>query len=194
MIGRAGQGLCIVCAGVALGLAIGGLPGRSGEDTNLSTLAPADATTTMAPAPTLPPTTLPATTLPATTLPVTTPPPPTASTAAASPAGGAHPPSAVHVLAINASSVPGVASRVGSTLRAQGWTVVPPSPRPYPMRLATSTVYYRSGFAPDAARLASTLGIDPSSVKPLAGPLPEPKATGADVVVLVGDGLATRKT
>jgi hypothetical protein len=161
-MGRRWVPFVVVIVGSLLGLAVAGLPSRRHD----APLRVQSASTSTGPAPAV------STSLPA-------------STSSSAPA--LRPPSAVRVTPVNASSVPGSAGRVSTRLKSQGWNVQAPGAdrKAQP----ASAVLYRSGFDGEARAVASALGVDPGTLKPLgAGSvLGDP-----DVAVVIGDDLAKR--
>jgi hypothetical protein len=169
---RATQGLLILVVGVALGLAIGGLPQlhrpKPIEFSVVDTAA--SSSTTEVPNLTLP-------TEPATTT----------TTAALPPA---HPPKAVHVAAHNGSKTPGSAGRVLAKLKAAGFATLPAEPDLTPV--AASAVYFRPGFDADAIAIAAAVGLDAASVAPLATPPQVSLPAAAEIVILIGNDAPTK--
>jgi hypothetical protein len=56
---------------------------------------------------------------------------------------------------------------------------------------ATSAVYYAAGQQQAAAEIATTIGVKPQQVLPLSSATPVSGATGTDVVVVIGQDLAS---
>ena len=105
----------------------------------------------------------------------------------------ARPNSEVNVLVANGTEVSGQASRLTSTLRNQGFLTREPENAD---AQTTSTIFYRPGFAPEAAVVRNTLG-GTTPIAPLAEPDPflgeGIDLAPVDVLVLVGDDdLATQ--
>lgn len=99
----------------------------------------------------------------------------------------------VRVLVVNGSGVNGVGARVRAQLLPGGWDLQ--EPRTGSADNLASFVYFRTGFASDAAYLATQVGL--AATKVMAVPLELPVATppevpGFDVMVVVGPDLAPR--
>ncbi|MHB8295168.1 MAG: LytR C-terminal domain-containing protein [Acidimicrobiales bacterium] len=100
------------------------------------------------------------------------------------------PPSRVKVLVANGTSVAGAAGRVSTSLHQAGFATL--SPTNTSSSVQASAVYFMPGYDVEAATLAKVIGLGPSTVAPLPSPLPVSTTQGADVVVTVGPGLASR--
>ena len=59
---------------------------------------------------------------------------------------------------------------------------------------ATSAVYYAPGFQQQAAAIATTIGVKPRRCCRSRRPLPVSGVTGTDVVVVIGQDLASTTT
>jgi hypothetical protein len=95
----------------------------------------------------------------------------------------------VHVIAFNASAVPGSAGRLSTLLKGQGYAVAPSGPDKKPAR-ESSAVMYRPGFDSEAKALASTLGLNPSATQAAES---APGGWGsAEVAVVIGNDVARR--
>ena len=170
---RATQGILILVVGVALGLAIGGLPQLhkpkpvefSAVDATTSTTSAELAISTI---PTEPPLTTTTTTLPP-----------------------AHPGKQVHVAAHNGSKIPGSAGRVLTKLKTAGYATLPAEPDVTPA-VATSAVYFRPGFDADAVAIAAAIGLSPASVMALPAPPPVSAPTAAEIVIVIGNDAPTK--
>ncbi|MCU1350801.1 MAG: LytR cell envelope-related transcriptional attenuator [Acidimicrobiales bacterium] len=97
------------------------------------------------------------------------------------------------VLVLNATgSVPGLATKTSTKLKAKGFNA---SPAPDPKApVATSAVYYLPGYQADAAAVAAAGGFSPSVVAPLPAGFPSSAAVTAragKVVVLLGKDAPT---
>ncbi len=91
-------------------------------------------------------------------------------------------------MVFNASDVTGVATRVGVSLKAQGWDVGSPgADRP---AQNNSIVMYRADFDDEARSLAGALALPTSAVVALDTAVVSPG--DADLAVMVGDELAER--
>ena len=92
--------------------------------------------------------------------------------------------SQVKVQVANGTSVAGLAGNFTSTLISRGWDALNQENGP---ATASTTVYYRVNFKWAASRVATTLGVAQSSLRPLGGL--GAQVTGSatdDVVVLIG--------
>jgi len=97
-------------------------------------------------------------------------------------------PAAIKVLAANGSGVAGLGGKTGDKLTAAGYNSLAPTNTT--TDVATSTVEFTPGFDLEALFVAQALGIQGTSVKPLAPDIPVEDTKGADIVVLVGPDLA----
>ena len=168
MRGKIGQIALIVVVGVILGVAIAGVPKR-GSDAG-SRVALIETTTTVAPTPSS-----------------TTPP----TTAAPPPAPAPRSPGAVTVVVANASSVVGSAKRISVKLTGLKYHVLDPDPNQ--PNQSGATIYFRDGSAAEAAALADALGVGRDQVRPMPTPPQSARAATADVFVVVGQDLASRR-
>lgn len=176
----------VVACCIALAIVIAGWPDQH-EDQPLAvrsvptTAAPAVTTVATLVATSVPATSVPATFVPATSVPAT-------ATAPATAAAG-RPPAGVHVIAFNASAVPGSAGRVSARLKTDGYSVGPAGPDKKPAR-DSSAVMYRPGFDTEARTLAVALGLDPGVIQPAEA---APGGWGnAEVAVVIGNDVARR--
>lgn len=97
-------------------------------------------------------------------------------------------PKDVKVLVANGSGVGGLGGTVSARLRAPaGYNVL--SPVNAPARVQATTIYYTPGFDREAAALAKTLGLPPTTVKPMPAQAPVPDNRGANVIVVAGPEL-----
>lgn len=92
-------------------------------------------------------------------------------------------------LVANGTKVSGAAGKVGDVLRKAGYNVL--SPANANGSVSSSSVYYSSGFAAAAAAVAHLLGLPASAARAEPAHPPVPNLQGADVVVVVGQGLAS---
>jgi hypothetical protein len=60
--------------------------------------------------------------------------------------------------------------------------------------VATSAVYYASGMQQPAASIATAIGVPPAQVLPVTTATPVAGVTGTDVVVVIGQDLASTTT
>jgi LytR cell envelope-related transcriptional attenuator len=156
--------------------------------------APANSTTAVSTTPGLTPTTKPP--KPARTTRTTVAAAPLVTTTAAP---QPHPVGQVKIAVANGSGVAGLAGRIRAQLNSAGFnTSVPALNAPAPV--ATTSVYYIAGYAPDAAAIATTqLSLPATVVKPMPTPPPVPANTiaGVDVLVIAGadiGGVTTNTT
>lgn len=116
----------------------------------------------------------------------TTSPPQEATTTTAAP----RQPSEVEIRLYNGSTVGGAAVKTGNRLKAAGYVILPPGPSSGP-RGATS-VWYQPGFQAEAAAVAGVLSLAAESVSELSDPPPVAGIGTADVIVLVGNDVASK--
>jgi len=102
------------------------------------------------------------------------------------------PPSSVSVVVANATSTSGLAAHYTSVLGAGGWSMK--TPVDATTSEATSAVYYASGFQQQAESIATAIGVKPTAVVPLTSAVPVTGVTGTDVVVVIGQDLASTTT
>ena len=101
------------------------------------------------------------------------------------------PPGEVKVLSANATRTEGAAGRITERLRLAGYNVVPPTDAP---REDATEIFFTTGYEAEAQVIAETLGVPPTSVKPLPTPAPISDLRDAHVLVLVGPELANPTT
>ncbi len=89
----------------------------------------------------------------------------------------------------NGSSVGGAAVVAGNELKAAGFVVQPPGPSTGAR--AASSVWHRPGFEAEAAAVADALSAPGSVVALLPEPPPVAGVGNADVIVVVGDDVAS---
>jgi LytR cell envelope-related transcriptional attenuator len=182
---RAAGVLALFVAAVAILVAVGTRPSVSG--------APSSAKTTV---PTTTPTTVPGaggsttTTAPATT---------TTTTAHHGKKGSGSttttttvPPSTVSVVVANATSTNGLAAHYSTVIGAGGWTMK--APIDAATSEATSAVYYAPGFQSEAAAIANSIGVKSTQVLPVSSATPVSATSGLDVIVVIGQDLASTTT
>ena len=102
------------------------------------------------------------------------------------------PPSSVSVVVANATSTSGLAAHYTSVLGPGGWSMK--TPVDATTSEATSAVYYAAGFQQEAESIASAIGVKPTAVVPLTSAVPVTGVTGTDVVVVIGQDLASTTT
>ena len=95
----------------------------------------------------------------------------------------------VTVVVANATSTNGLAAHYSTVIGAGGWKME--TPIDASTLEATSAVYYAAGQQEAAASIATTIGVKPTQVLPLTTATPVSSATGLDVVVVIGQDLAT---
>ena len=98
-------------------------------------------------------------------------------------------PGTVSVLVANATNTSGLAGHYITVLGSKGWHTM--SPANAATTESTSTVYYAAGMQQPATAIASTIGVKPTQVQPLTTATPVASVAGADVVVVVGQDLAS---
>jgi LytR cell envelope-related transcriptional attenuator len=97
----------------------------------------------------------------------------------------------IHVLVANATTVNGVAGSVTTFLGTKGFSTLTATNAL--TRLAASEIYYTAtGSAADADEVASALGLAPAVVQAATATPPVASTTGASVIVIAGQDLATR--
>jgi len=101
------------------------------------------------------------------------------------------PHASVKVLVANGTQQNGAAAQLTQVLQAQGWSMSTPTNTT--AQASSSTVYFAPTRQPEAAIIASEIGVSPSAVQPLTATAPVTGTTGIDVVVVIGPDLA-RKT
>ncbi len=99
------------------------------------------------------------------------------------------PRSSVSVLVANATSTNGLAAKYSTTIGGAGFSMQ--TPVDANTTEATSAVYYAAGQQSSAAAIATTIGVHPTAVLPLTSATPVTYAPNTDVVVVVGEDLAT---
>jgi LytR cell envelope-related transcriptional attenuator len=101
-------------------------------------------------------------------------------------------PSAVSVVVANATSTTGLAAHYSAVIGAGGWSMK--TPIDASSTEATSAVYYAAGQQQPAATIATGIGVKPAQVLPLTTSTPVTGVTGTDVVVVIGQDLASTST
>jgi hypothetical protein len=99
------------------------------------------------------------------------------------------PHASVSVVVANATNTNGLAAHYSNVIGAGGWKMG--TPIDASTTQATSTVYYAAGQQAAAQEIATTIGVKPAQVQPLTTATPVTGATGTDVVVVVGQDLAS---
>jgi hypothetical protein len=95
----------------------------------------------------------------------------------------------VSVVVANATSTNGLAAHYSTIIGGQGWAMKPPADAS--TTEAVSSVYYAAGQQAAAASIATTIGVKPAQVLPLTSAVPVSGVTGTDVVVVIGQDLAS---
>ncbi|HXN59351.1 MAG TPA: LytR C-terminal domain-containing protein [Acidimicrobiales bacterium] len=98
-------------------------------------------------------------------------------------------PSTVSVVVANATSADGLAAHYTSVISAGGWNMG--TPIDANTTEATSAVYYATGEQEAAASIATKIGVQPTAVLPITSATPVSYPTGTDVVVVIGEDLAS---
>jgi hypothetical protein len=101
----------------------------------------------------------------------------------------AHAPAEVKVIVANGSGATGVGRKATDLLRPAKYNVLAPTNA---ANTAESSVYFAPGYDKDAAAIATTLQLAPTSVKALPSPPPITDSKGANVVVVLGGDAATK--
>jgi hypothetical protein len=96
--------------------------------------------------------------------------------------------SSVRVLVANGTPEPNAAAHFAQLLQLQGWNVA--TPKNTSSTVSSSTIYYGPGWQPEAALVASELGVPTTAVQALGAGVPVGSTTGLDVVVVIGSDLA----
>ncbi|HUC04412.1 MAG TPA: LytR C-terminal domain-containing protein [Acidimicrobiales bacterium] len=99
------------------------------------------------------------------------------------------PHSSVSVVVANATETNGLAAHFTSVLQAQAWAMKTPTDAS--TTESKSVVYYASGQQASAAVIATELGLQANAVQPLTTAVPVPGVSGIDVVVVIGEDLAS---
>ncbi len=97
-------------------------------------------------------------------------------------------PAEVKVLPANGTQLSGLGSRVGDTLKANGYLNTLSATDATTNSVDTTIVQYTTDFGPEAQVVAAILGLPASVVKPLDNP-PVRDTRGADVIVVAGRDL-----
>jgi hypothetical protein len=98
-------------------------------------------------------------------------------------------PSTISVVVANATSADGLAAHYTSVISAGGWNMG--TPIDANTTEATSAVYYATGEQEAAASIATKIGVQPTAVLPITSATPVSYPTGTDVVVVIGEDLAS---
>ena len=111
-------------------------------------------------------------------------PPPTTTTTV--------PPSKVPVLVANGSGITGAAAALSARIQASGWDMLPPTNAT--SDVTTSSIYYKPGFQPSAASIASSLSLPAKAVAPYTSAVPVASVGTAEVVVVAGPDLSSNSS
>jgi hypothetical protein len=95
----------------------------------------------------------------------------------------------VSVVVANATTTNGLAAHYSNVIGAGGWKMG--TPIDATSSQATSTVYYAAGQQAAAQEIANAIGVKPAQVQPLTTAAPVNGVTGNDVVVVIGQDLAS---
>jgi hypothetical protein len=98
------------------------------------------------------------------------------------------PPAQVKVVVANASGVDGAAGSVTTTLQQGGYATGTATDAP--ATVATTAVYFVSGFDREAQAVATAIGGQPAIAQPMPTPPPIADTQGANVLVVLGPDLA----
>lgn len=94
----------------------------------------------------------------------------------------------VRVLSANGTDVRGAAGRIKDRLMAAGYNTLAATDTK--SNVTESSVYFAAGYDREAATVAETLGLAPTTVKPMPTPVPVADLKAANVLVVVGPNLA----
>jgi hypothetical protein len=98
-------------------------------------------------------------------------------------------PSSVSVVVANATTTNGLAAHYSTVIGAGGWNMQAPADAS--TSETTSAVYYVPGKQQAATSIATTIGVKPSQVLPISSSTPLSPTSGVDVIVIIGQDLAT---
>ena len=101
-------------------------------------------------------------------------------------------PGTVSVVVANGTQTNGLAAHYSTVVGGGGWKMG--TPIDASTSEATSAVYYAPSFQQQAASIATAIGLKPSQVLPLTAAVPVSGVTGTDVVVVIGQDLASETT
>jgi hypothetical protein len=101
-------------------------------------------------------------------------------------------PQDIKVLVANGTSSKGAASQFSNRLHASGYNTLASTNTTTPA--AASTVFYAPSYGPEAAVIASLLGLQPGAVQPLPQQAPVAQLHDAQILVVVGPDLAGQGT
>jgi hypothetical protein len=97
--------------------------------------------------------------------------------------------SSVSVVVANGTSTNGLAAHYSTVIGAGGWAMK--TPIDAATKVPTSAVYYAPGFQPEAAAIATTIGVKSTEVLPISSATPVSGTSGYDVIVVIGQDLAS---
>ena len=89
----------------------------------------------------------------------------------------------------NGTSTNGLAAHYSTVIGAGGWAMK--TPVDAATKVPTSAVYYVAGFQPEAAAIATTIGVKSTEVLPVSSATPVSGTSGYDVIVVIGQDLAS---
>jgi len=99
------------------------------------------------------------------------------------------PASTVSVVVANGTSTNGLAGHYTSVIGAGGYSMK--AAIDAATSVPTSAVYYAPGFQPEAAAIATTIGVKSTEVLPVSSATPVSGTSGYDVIVVIGQDLAS---
>jgi len=99
------------------------------------------------------------------------------------------PHSSVSVAVANATNTSGLAAHYSTIIGAAGYNMKTPTNAS--TTVPNSVVYYAAGQQAAAQDIAASIGVKPAQVQPLTTAVPVAGVTGTDVVVVIGQDLAT---
>ena len=111
------------------------------------------------------------------------------TTATATTIVAARQPSEIKVLIANGTTTSGAAAKLNSLLVPVGYQLGTPGNTVAPM--PETSVQYQTGFEAEARGVATALGLSEDVVRQMTDPAPIADTQGANVVVVMGDALAT---
>jgi len=89
----------------------------------------------------------------------------------------------------NATQTNGLAAHFSNVIGSGGWNMG--TPIDATTSQTTSAVYYAAGQQAAAQEIANAIGVKPAQVQPLTTATPVSGVTGTDVVVVIGQDLAS---
>ena len=98
-------------------------------------------------------------------------------------------PASVSVVVANGTSTNGLAAHYSTVIGAGGWAMK--TPIDAATKVPTSAVYYAPGFQPEAAAIATSVGVKSAAVLPVSSATPVSGTSGYDVIVVIGQDLSS---